>query len=237
MKKSILCLAILIYGTVCLASTITPDHSKINTEGTYLPFPGFTIVSDTDDQDMPFFRALYEALVTVPEFKEYYELLPLDSMHMTTNNLFTQIPNYASNWNEFINDQLPWFKKLYQSVEASDVRPRITLSELKGWRGINIGVEVNENDKTIIKNVAEEFKIESKIPAYFHLSLAYLKKDITEADRASLLIKLNTIFNELLIEHSYKGKVLTLKKSNLTYFPDMKSFVPWNAASNPFVGK
>jgi len=202
-----------------------------------LPFPGFTIVSDTDDQDMPFFQALHDALVKIPEFREYYEMLPLSSMHMTTTNLFTQYPDYASTWNEFINDKLPWFKNLHQRVEQSNVHPRITLSELKGWKGINIGVEVNENDKTNIKNLAQEFDIEAKIPPHFHLGLAYLKKDITEIDRTNLFIKLNTVFSKVLKEYNYDQKVLTLKKANLCYFPDMKSFVPWDATSNPFVRK
>jgi hypothetical protein len=238
MKLSILFLAGSIVGNCCLAQDlITPDRAKVDAQGAYLPFPGFTMVADLAPNDVPFFQALYDRLAQIPKFKEYYELLPLSSAHMTTINLYTKYPHHAETWDKFISEKLTWFQKVNHDVEKDNLYPKVKLSCLKGLRGVSVGVELNKNDEEKIKILAKKYEIENKIPAYFHISLAYLKKDIPRSDWTKLMIELNTVFSSLLKELNYKEKILTLKRANLTYFPDMKSFVPWNGLSNPFMNK
>src|SRR2546423_860244 len=105
MKFSSLFLVVLIYANFCLGNGIIsaePNRSKINAEGIYLPFPGFTMVADIADKDKPFFQALHDRLAQIPFLTEHYGLLPVSSYHMTTVNLYTKYPELANTWEEFI---------------------------------------------------------------------------------------------------------------------------------------
>lgn len=237
-----ICCSILIaivLGSSCLAGDmkpsgdIKPDRLKVDAEGNYLPFPGITVVSDIADEDLPFFESLQQRLMQVKNFSNYYSLLPLSSYHLTSLNLETKFPNLDKDWDEFISRKLFWFRHLNQHIVDANLSARVSLASIRGLTGLSIEVKVDQAFRNKTTKLAQEFDLEKKVPVFFHIGLGYLKNEISKVDHGLMLQEINKVFNNLLEEKGYLQKILTLKQANLSYFPDMTAFIPWNAQNNP----
>jgi len=210
---------------------VDKNSLKVNSQGKYITFPGVTIVSDVAVVDRPFFKALYDNLSRISDIRKYYALLPIESYHMTTNNIMTKSD---PNWPDVINKKLAWFKKLHVSLQKEAIKPGVTFEKIKTHKTIGIILKLSEEQTRQIKSFGKKFNIEKKIPPAFHITLAYLYKDIPEVERIKLEEEVAKRLNQLLTKYQYTKKVWQLEPASLRYFNTMSQFIPWNAEANPF---
>lgn len=70
--------------------------NKLDRDGQFQWFPGCTFISDLDDAAMLKFAKRVQRAVSKSSFASCYAMLPLDSMHCTIYDLFTEYR--TSNW-------------------------------------------------------------------------------------------------------------------------------------------
>ena len=201
--------------------------NKINSNGKYNTFNGITIISKIHAINHIFCKDLFNILDSNDLVKEYYSLLPISSYHMTIFNIVTQksinthLNEYVSN-NKHILDGV----NCYLSDNFSEIKTKIKCVVVEGV--ISLILELSEHDKQLIKKVSDELKIIHKIPEYFHVTLAYLYKDI----RPEIC---KQIFNSLSINFNND---IVFEYPQLTYFYDMTQFNVWKPYTpNPFDNK
>lgn len=201
---------------------------KIDATGKYCNFPGVTIVAPTKREDWDFWKQVHNQLQSYKLLQEYYSLLPFESYHMTTNNIYTKKSDGGSSWDEFVNKNLPKLQKLHNTYNENIFEPEITVETLfLEKKGMKLIVKLKEEHHSIIKEISGKFDLLHKIPRIFHITLAYPYKTPDETILKELRMELKSSL-------SCFGKKLVLDSPKLCYFHDMKKFIPWNAEINPF---
>jgi len=201
---------------------------KIDNQGKYCKFPGITIVSAIRQEDFEIWKKIHDQLEKCPNLKEYFSLLPAESYHMTTFGLFNQKRDGGSNWEKFIDEKLPKLQEINKELNARSFSPEVIIDSFSVRKiGITLYLKLKEDQKKIIKEVAEKFGFQEHVPNSFHISLAYTYKMPDEE-------KLKEMKNQ------FKSAVTCVKKSfkldppKLCYYNDMTAFIPWDAEKNPF---
>lgn len=208
------------------------DHAKIDDSGHYLPFSGVTVVAAVGRQNREFFEKFHSQLAQEKSITDHISLLPVDSYHMTTINLYTQSGQSNKTWGDFINGHLDWFQDLRKSIDSTSFMPHIAVEEatVPGY-ALLILVRLAENEAKIIKDTAIPRQLENQIPGVFHITVGYVYSGSVE--QANLIQeKANSILKNLLSQR--QSSEFTLESPKLCYFNDMLAFIPWNGIASPF---
>ncbi len=202
---------------------------KIDPQGKFSKFPGVTVVAAIQNGDVEKWRQVYSELETCTLLRQYYSLLPFESYHMTTSDLYTQKRLGLADFQSTIHKELTRFKELYQMLNDKPFSPEIILDSVYINNVVMfLEVKLKDEHQLIVKSVAEQFGITANIPKIFHVSLAYSYK---EPDDKTIEAIKKEVENNL----TCLGKTFTLDSPKLCYFNDMTAFIPWNAEKYPFI--
>ena len=206
---------------------------KIDATGRYLPFPGITIVSYVESSELATWETFYQELTKIPEFTNYFAILPVKSFHMTTTNLYTQ-SQFSSKeaWSGFTSTHLKLFEQIHHHLESNAFNPAVKVREVILTSVIMLTLNVSKTETGIIHKTAERFSVQDFIPPVFHITIAYQYKPLTKATGLAIQSAVQAIVSDLFIK---PGRSLLLQKPQLTYFNDMSAFIPWDAGMNPFL--
>ena len=208
-----------------------PDYFKINVKGEYIPFQGVTVVASIGAQNKEMWQKIYEELNQNRLLKQFYTLLPVDSYHLTTLNLFTERSKKTGNWKDFITGQLPFFQNINKKLEAEAFHPHVKLERPGVAKTLQITIQLDKEEKEKIQSLGKEFSQQKNVPNPLHVTLGYLYRDMGKGTRDQIFLKLQRIMKKILA--SYK-KPVVLDTPKLCYFKDMQEFIPWNGDTNPF---
>jgi len=206
-----------------------PRFEKINSEGKYTKFPGVTVVAAIRTQDYDLWKEIYNEVHKCTVMKKHYSLLPFESYHMTTNNLFSHKGYTVSEWEIFIEKNLPVFQKIHALTTEQAFHPEITIDKLfTSKRVIYLELKLLDDHHSIVRSVAQNVKIEEKIPPEFHITLGYAYQPVDDAT-------LELICQELKTNLTCFGKTFILDSPKICYFNDMTAFIPFDFQKSPFI--
>ena len=229
--KSLILFVQLFISIVWAGESTCEGNVKVNSKGEYCLFPGITVVSSIGTKNGELWSKVYEALNKSSLIKRYYALLPLNSYHMTTINLFTK-KNTSGNWNSFLEDQLPWFQKLNEKLKIDSFKPQVIKVEPEMFgQTIHLLIQLGTPQKEKIISLAKELSLVKKVPNRFHLTLGYLYRDISDKNRKVVKKEFKLLINHILNPSPDSIEFLEPK---LCYFQDMLDFIPWDGKVNPF---
>lgn len=212
-----------------MTETMNPPASaqpmaKIDERGNYLPFPGTTVVAAIRDADLPLWRALHAALDSLDVVKEHYALLPAESYHMTTSDLFTAREHGLAR----IEGELPHLREFHQALVENAYEPSIVVEGFSVRPNVcRLNLAFSEEQQAINKDVCERFGFLDRIPPVFHITLGYSFRPTSERIR-------DTISEAIGATLKCWGKRYVLDQPRLCYFDDMTKFIPWDARSWPW---
>lgn len=205
---------------------------KIDTNGNYQHFPGVSIICLASPNCSDLCYKIYQLLISEPTVTAHYTPIPWQSYHMTTVHLYTQAQDALVNWPGFIDDKQILFTQISQALASESFNPGIAIKSLQLTYALQLIVSLADVDKQKIKSLAKLFGIEEKIPALFHITLAYQFKTLTASTQARLVEKLWDKISTMLAQENQR---LSLQSASLCYFSDMTKFIPWNGQYNPFL--
>jgi hypothetical protein len=192
---------------------------KIDNEGNYLPFSGYTIVSHIMHPPPKPFTDLVNYLSS-SELQKYYSFPPATSYHVTINPL----ENIHDEHKSLLHDQQ---RKLIERNSSTIC----TAEKLIRSRVIRIDVQFkkddnNQNFENIIQNVRsielQQANILKKDTMPWHLTLAYQYKDI-EGDETKT--RLDQIIETIPQSSSFPFDI-PLDHIRICHFDDMTQFTP-----------
>lgn len=205
---------------------------KINSSGKFLRFPGVTVISSIGEKNSEIWKDLYQELNKSQLIQKYYSLLPSESYHLTTINLYTEKNDGGIHWGLFIEKELPWFQRLNDELHIREFQPKITVVKaIVGRSALLLLVELDSNQVKKNLDLAQAFSLEKKIPEEFHITLGYPYKDIPNGDRKKIEEETQKIVEKILRSGSSS---FDFKEPELCYFTDMTKFLPWDGRMNPF---
>lgn len=218
-------------------------NAKINTDGTYRPFYGWTVICMVNDD----FKFIENYIAKNETLSKYFSALPSSSYHMTIYNLWCNGKELLNHQQRVLSTRYPqeeWHRLsteamtigkyfnpehcidglLYQLYfEARDTWKNLKLKVKKvHYNGNTIRISVKKTDalnkmnkyRATVTNTCER---EDGMGSY-HITLAYKYKDIE--DEVAIAREVN-ILNMLL-----QGQTITLGKPQVCSFADMTKFQP-----------
>ncbi|KAB8033802.1 DUF1868 domain-containing protein [Fluviispira multicolorata] len=206
--------------------------TKIDSSGNYCSFPGVTVISNIKDENREMWQKVYKKLSDIPLITEYFALLPVESYHMTTINLYTKKyegGKKGRKWKTFVTSRFSFFKNLKATLESNAFEPRVnsaTLLTPKVSSIISLLVPLDDSQKEKIYDVATQYGIVKKIPNPFHVTLAYSYKKVPDEIRIEINKKVNDILKSILA--SYEKQPIVFKQPKLSYFLNMTAYLEWN---------
>jgi hypothetical protein len=218
--------------TPIIDNSDSTDLKKLDSNGQYCPYPGLTIVSAIGLTNIDLWTKIYESLNNSIHIKSYFALLPLDSYHMTTINIFTKKRDGGSNWNSFVEERLSWFQSIHEEINLNQFQPRITAYKPElAWETIYLSLQIDNEQIEKNKLLAKKYNLEHLVPSELHLTLGYLYKGLDDDNKKIVLNEFESIMNDVL-KTVYEPIIFDSPK--LTYFNDMTKFIPWDGKFNPF---
>lgn len=208
------------------------SYRKINEDGKYCLFPGVTVVSSVGSTNEDLWSEIYQTLERQKTITDHYALLPAESYHMTTINLY--VAEFQKNWKNFIDQNLEWFQNFSVSIEnETNFQPQV-LSIYPQFHGgvLLLRIDIPEEQKRKNFELAQKYGLVGLIPdIQFHITLGYIYKRIpsNEVEQISRLFQ-DSVENIL---QNY-SKPICFERPELTYFNDMTAFIPWKGEFNPF---
>lgn len=204
--------------------------SKINRQGEFTPFPGVSVISSINSENVEFWQNIFNFLKQNPLITNHYSLLPVTSYHMTNYNLYVQNHTERDSWLTFIDKNLSFFHILKEHIELFlKFSPVIQCKRVITYPVLQIIVDILPEQKEQIEGIGAFFNLKEQIAYPFHITLGYQYKPLNESEQKQIGEELLAYLNTL-SPHS----VLSLQPPTLCYFNDMTSFVPWNGSVNPF---
>jgi hypothetical protein len=207
-------------------------YRKINEAGVYCSFPGITIVSAVGDSNRELWQLIFHELNKSHLFKQHYALLPVESYHMTTLNMY--VAETIANWSQFVSERLPFFQSVHKETENHAFLPQV-LSIRPEFRGgvLLLHIDIPSDQRKLNFELATKFDMTNYLPnPQFHITLGYIYRKIEGKDCPEIAKEYEDIINRVL--SSYNTVPIVLEPPHLTYFPDMTSFIPWDGTFNPF---
>ena len=223
-------------------------NAKINTDGSYRKFCGWTVLSMAEN-DLKFIENFMKGNSVL---RQYLSALPSSSYHMTVYNVWC-------NGKKFLPHQKEFMKKHFSAAEQKQLEaqsklavffnPKGCINELlnKLWDVCDdspittVTLTVNkvvftgntvqilfENSPVfdsvnqVRKTLTEVCESDDKMGMY-HMTLAYKYKDADHDATQRILQEIN-ILNILL-----NRQTITIKKPSVYYFSDMEEFIPINS--------
>jgi hypothetical protein len=196
--------------------------SKVDvTTGSYAKFLGITIVAHTHHSNKDFWNLIHNTISNTSLITNKYIPLPVDSYHMTYYDITTQRKTF--NFGEFIKQNSTNFKKIVEDLKLF-TNAKAKINSVVVERVIALNLELV--DEKIIKDYEKEITFEHRNPSIFHVTLGYLRQNITieECNKIHDFLKNN-------IDMMYE---LDFELPKLCYFNDMTQFIEFDGNSNPF---
>lgn len=204
---------------------------KINSEGKYLTFPGITVVSAIKEADKPFWQLIYESLKKNKEFTDHFRPLPYESYHLTAINLYTKDAIGSGKWRGFIISNRAFFQSLNGLLAEKSFTPVVSVESINIAGALQIMVNLPEEQIRIIQQVAKTHHVEARIPAVFHITLAYQFKYVEREVLEKLELELRQEIFAILKSHKAE---ISLNSPELFFFNNMTKFTPWSGGEYPF---
>lgn len=203
---------------------------KIDATGSYIEFPGVTIIAPTlkTSQENDFLHRIHQSLTSSTLLTQYYTPLPDESYHMTTCNLYTK-NEHNLDWFKFITDKLEFFQNIFMQLKTHEFTPEASIEAVQFGRALQLRLSLPENQKKMIQEFAQTFGIEDRIPSFFHITLAYGYKDISDE---KVHQEITAALEEIIAP--YINQKIKLDVPTLCYFESMKAFIPWDGRTYPF---
>lgn len=206
---------------------------KIDSEGRFLEFPGISVVADIGAEDKELWLRVYNSLRNSQLITQYFSLLPPNSYHMTTIDLY--IKNEDPYWSEFVSDYLPWFQSLSAGLQTHAFRPHVVPKAYHVSGVIQFIFDLDITQHQNILQVARGYKIPmEKVTKYSHVTLAYGYKSIPNGILNQIQKDVEYIFQSTMKTYH---KPIVFDEPKLRYFHNMTEFVPWEGKENPFINK
>lgn len=201
---------------------------KIDSEGNYLSYPGYTVIFKTNSASLDTRRAIEHRLshhqINEAFLARYYSILPIESWHVTAINLFTKdaVEDEQRDWDRYVASQETFFSQLSSAIEQGVFTPVITYSGLRVDGAIQAIVTLDENSKKRVEALAEHYGYQRNVPRHFHMTLGYQYKPLNNKDLDALKSDLAPF-----IQDFFKNMRVALEPAQLCYFDDMTAFIPW----------
>jgi hypothetical protein len=219
-------------------------NPKIDTEGNYLPFYGWSVISMVKSD----LKIIENIIKQNSVLNNYFSALPSSSYHMTVYNIWANRSQLISHQlknliNSYDVEMIDIFKK---NSEIGFFNPNGCINDLlyklqyyckDTWDQITFkidAVEFTGNTLQIILKKSPSFnnvdKVRNKMKQIvekndnmkkYHITLAYKYKDIDLIDKDKIIEEIS-IFNRLL-----KDQTVTIKTPFVCYFSSMKLFEPF----------
>lgn len=208
---------------------------KIDKEGKFLPFAGITVVASAtrNADNYPVLQAIHDGLKLNPIIARSFSLLPVDSLHMTTLNLYTE-EFTEGNWLDFVDSKLPMLNQLDRTMKQRDFSPVVSPKCVYVKGVIHLHLNSDKKQDEALLELAEEFSLTRHI-SDCHITFGYQYKPLSDETLGQLHKQVFDIVNDALVKH--RCTELVLCPARLCYFHDMTEFIPWDAAENPFEKK
>ncbi|KTD63845.1 hypothetical protein Lsan_1278 [Legionella santicrucis] len=203
---------------------------KIDSTGNYIEFPGVTIIAPIIKaaQENNFLHKIHQSLASSTLLTQYYTPLPDESYHMTTCNLYTK-NEHNLDWFKFITDKLEFFQNLFTQLKAHEFTPEVSIEAVQVGRALQLRLSLPESQKAMIRELAQTMGIEEGIPSFFHITLAYCYKNISDK---KLHQEITAAIEEIIAP--YINQKIKLHVPTLCYFESMQAFIPWDGVAYPF---
>jgi hypothetical protein len=226
-------------------------NAKITMEGKYLPFYGWSTVALVDNDNMVdgSINFIENYINNTPVLAKYFSALPADSYHVTVCNIWSNgrpllehqknflLQNYsiddARNFYEQ-SQQIGFFNPDWCMNNLLEKLQKVIPSEgveliIEGvyFSGSTMGISFSSNsDTTKLDKCRDDSRRvaeinEGIIP--YHLTLAYNYKNVDVNEITPKLQELNSMLS---------GKKILLMPPIVSYFSDMKKFIPYTLASD-----
>ena len=224
-------------------------NAKITMGGKYLPFYGWSTVAPVDNYNMigGSINFIENYIKNTPVLAKYFSALPADSYHVTVCSIWSNGRSLLEHQKNFLlqNYSLDEAKNFYaQSQQIGFFNPDWCMNNLleklenvippggveliiEGvyFSGSTMGISFSANSDTTkldqcrdnSRSVAEIN--EGMIP--YHLTLAYNYKNVDVDEVTPKLQELNSMLS---------GKKIRLMTPIVSYFSDMKKFIPYTLA-------
>jgi hypothetical protein len=200
-------------------TTIPLYRRKIDTEGNYLPFSGYTMISHIMHPPPKPLTDLVNYLSS-SELQKYYSFPPATSYHVTINPL----ENIHDEHKSLLHDQ-------QRKLREQDSSTICTAEKLIRSKTLELQVQFNNNDdnqnfENIIQNVRsielQQANILHKYIRSWHLTLAHQYKDI---DGDETKTRLDQIIETIPQSSSFPFDI-PLDHIRICHFDDMTQFTP-----------
>lgn len=203
---------------------------KIDSTGNYIEFPGVTIIAPIikTAQENNFLHKIHQSLTSSTLLTQYYTPLPYESYHMTTCNLYTK-NEHNLDWFKFITDKLEFFQNLFTQLKTHELIPEASIEAVQVGRALQLRLSLPENQKTMIRQFAQTLGIEDGLPSFFHITLAYCYKNISDKKLHQEIV---ATVEEIIAP--YINQNIKLNAPTLCHFESMLAFIPWDGVTYPF---
>lgn len=206
--------------------------NKINDKGEFQTFEGVTVISKIHPSSHLLLSTLLSNLSCISSLESHFSLLPMSSLHMTTNNLYVAADK--NNWNRFINSNLNFFQSLAILLKQNNYLLTATIEDIIILENavIQLTLTLPSNLKTEIQQTARFFGIADGIPNEFHITLAYQYKPLSkyELDKLQSLLRNQLTY----ILSQFSSHEVSLNTPSLCFFKNMQEFIEWDGKCNPF---
>lgn len=231
-------------------SKMTVYNAKINMNGKYLPFYGWSTVSMMNSDSTIGFAENF--IKNDPILSSYFAALPTDSYHVTVCNIWCNGRPLLKHQKKFLLSKYPRSEAIKLEEKASEIgffNPNGCMNELLDkmagvinqsedgteliidklyFSGSTLGISFSEISNTTkldkcrdnSLSVAELGK-DYIVP--YHLTLAYNYRNVNISDVSLILEKLNAML---------QGRVITLECPTVSYFSNMTKFIPYSLAKH-----
>lgn len=207
---------------------------KFNNRGEYTYFPGVTIISAVDPEQINVWKQVHQCITTCELALAYYTPLPYQSYHMTTLNLFVEalLPKALSTWGSFLRSKRDLFRELDQFCKQNQFIPEIEVIDINVSSSLRLHVRLPEHQANLINLFARQFNLTAGMPNVLHMTLAYNYNKCSTAIKQHISDQLTGNLYEIFESYPEKLRLLT---PTLNYFRDMTAFVPWDGQDYPFL--
>ena len=225
-------------------SSDVPYNAKINTNGEYRNFYGWTVISMVEN-DLKFI----ENFIKNSMLKNYFSALPSSSYHMTVYNVWSNGRKLLPHQKDFIKKNFPAAEHKQIEAQSKTVNffnPKGCINDLlyklyficEQSQIVNLTLNVKEvvftgNTIQILfvgtpsfdgvnrlrQLLTDVCEVEDRMGMY-HMTLAYKYKDVDNDTTQKIMGEIDRL-NVLL-----NGQTVTMEKPSVYYFSDMKEFVP-----------
>lgn len=212
-------------------------HRKINEQGEYLPFEGYTVISFLKDRESEFWTKFCADVSKYPIFSKYYTMLPASSLHMTVKNFmsvankdYEKLVQIFAKTDSKIYDGA-WggaslFAKMSDVCNVMNVEPVCKIANMYTERSLGLDLDVL-NKETIekLRSLLVIMGMKPEPDFKFHMTFAYKFKKVEEKDHVELQKEFKKIY-DVLSKKFQPSLLIEFEKAQLCYFPDMTSYEP-----------